>query len=133
MRLLIPGDSSKQLERDQKLLRPRDASRPSPRRGWGESVGVNLRGELFAASDTLRCDGTHRHRAARAVDNLQWRGDDYGAGRWELIQVAQAGQAKLAAAVHDVVVRERRVKGSGPAGVRPNRLHADAQNVTLLG
>src|SRR2546427_10522011 len=85
------------------------------------------------ASDALRCDGNPPHRAARAVDNLQWRGDDYGAGRWELIQVAQAGQAKLAAAVHDVVVRERRGKGSGPAGLRPHRLHPDAQNATLLG
>src|SRR2546427_4997911 len=85
------------------------------------------------ASDALRCDGNPPHRAARAVDNLQWRGDDYGAGRWELIQVAQAGQAKLAAAVHDVVVRERRVKGSGPAGVRPQPLPADAPKITLPG
>src|SRR5688572_33176988 len=37
----------------------------------------------------------HSHRAARAIDDLERRGDEQSAGRRQLLQVAEAGQAKF--------------------------------------
>ena len=78
------------------------------------------------------CDGNDTQRTAGAADDFQWRGNDDGTGRRKLIKVAESGKAILAAAVHEVVVREGRVKGGGLTSVGPDRLHADAQHISLL-
>jgi len=43
--------------------------------------------------------------------------------------MAQAGQPELSGAVHDVVIRKRRIEASRLAGIGPDRLHADAEHV----
>ena len=55
-----------------------------------------------------------------------------GAGRGQAIEVAQARQAELAGAVHDAVVRERRIEGPRLAGVGADGLDADAQHVAIV-
>src|SRR5467141_5040945 len=77
----------------------------------------------------LRGDGEDAEGAAGAVDDFEGGGDDHGAGGGQLIEIAKAGEAKLSAAVHDVVVRERRVKLGGLAGVGSYRFDSDAQDV----
>src|SRR5258708_20055717 len=64
-----------------------------------------------AATDSAsRCDGNSPQGTAGASDDFQWCGNDDRAGRRKLIEIAQTGQTKLAAAVHEVVIRKRRVK-----------------------
>src|ERR1700691_2919882 len=79
------------------------------------------------------CDGNDPQRTAGAAYDFQWRRNDDGADRRKLIQVVQTGQPKLAAPVHEVVVREGWVEGGGLTGIGPDRLHADAQHIPLLG
>jgi hypothetical protein len=67
----------------------------------------------------------------RCPDDLERRGDDDGAGGRQLIQVRQACQAELPRAVHDRVVRERRVERARLAGIGADRLDADAEHVAL--
>ena len=52
----------------------------------------------------LRGDGEDAEGAAGAVDDFEGGGDDHGAGGGQLIEIAKAGEAKLSASVHDVVV-----------------------------
>ena len=72
------------------------------------------------------CDGNDTQWTAGAAGDFQWRCDDNGSSRWELIEVAQTGQAKLAAAVHKVMVRKGWIKGGGLTGVGPDCLHTQA-------
>jgi len=53
---------------------------------------------------TLRGDGEDAEGAAGAVDDFEGGGDDHGAGGGQLIEIAKAGEAKLSASVHEVVV-----------------------------
>src|SRR5262249_31144365 len=76
------------------------------------------------------CD--HAGRAAGAAGDLLRGGADAGAGRRELVEVAEAGQPELAVAVHGGVVRERRIELARLAGVGADRLDADAEDVALL-
>ena len=52
----------------------------------------------------LRGDGDDAKGAAGAAYDLERRGDDYGAGERQLIEIAKAGEAKLSAAVHDEMI-----------------------------
>ena len=65
-----------------------------------------------------------RDRAAGAADDRQRAGDQHRAGRRQLRQVLQLGQAVLAVAEQERVARERRVEGVRGAGVGADRLHA---------
>ena len=56
-------------------------------------------------------------RAAATMQNLQRRGDDDGAGRRQLIEIAKALQAELAVAVHDGVARIGWPKMRGLSGI----------------
>src|SRR5258708_3653656 len=86
-----------------------------------------------AATDSAsRCDGNSPQGTAGASDDFQRRCNDDRSGRRKLIEIAQTGQTKLAAAVHEVVIRKRRVKRGGLPGIGSNRLHADAQHISLL-
>src|SRR5258708_8722498 len=68
-----------------------------------------------AATDSAsRCDGNSPQGTAGASDDFQWRGNDDRAGRRKLVEIAQTGQTKLAASMHEVVIRKRRVKSGGP-------------------
>jgi hypothetical protein len=78
-----------------------------------------------AASGVSRCYGNDSQWTTGAADDFQRRGNDNRAGWRKLIKIAQAGQPKLAASVHQVVVRERRVEGSGLACIGPDGLYAD--------
>src|SRR5580692_818447 len=79
------------------------------------------------------CDGDHSQRTAGAADDFQWRGDHDGAGGRKLIKVRQAGQPKLAAAVHQIVVREGWVKSGGLTGIGPDRFYPDPQHIPIVG
>lgn len=71
------------------------------------------------------CDGNDPQGASGAAYDFEWCSHDDGTSRRKLIKVGQPGQPKLAVAVHKVVVGEGWVKGSGLAGIGPDRLHAD--------
>src|SRR5262249_40918355 len=71
-------------------------------------------------------------RTAAAVDDLERRGDQYRAGRRQLIKVAETRQAELAGAVHDRVIRKRRRECPGLAGIGADGLDADAEHVAIL-
>src|SRR5687767_12113160 len=80
-----------------------------------------------------RRQGDRADRAAGAVDEFEGGGDQDGAGGRELVEVAEAGEAEFAGAVHDVVAGEGRVEGKGLAGVGADRLHPGAEHVPLPG
>jgi len=77
-------------------------------------------------------DGNDPERAARSADDLQRRSNDHSTGWRKLIQVAQARQTELSAAVHQIVVREGRIEAGCLSGVGPNRLHADPQHISFV-
>src|SRR5437764_1057028 len=83
------------------------------------------RGRIGGA--VLGSDRDDAQGAAGAVDDLEWGGDDDRAGGGKLIQIAEAGQAEFAAAVHDEVIREGRIEGGRAAGISADGLHADAE------
>ncbi len=84
--------------------------------------------ELFA----LRRYRYDPKRAAGTAQDLQRCSDDEGSRGRKLIKITQAGQTKLTAPVHQVMVWEWRIERKRLARVRPNGLHADAQDVSLL-
>src|SRR5207237_1258843 len=63
---------------------------------------------------------------------FQRRGDDDRSGRRKLIEITQACEAELPCAVHDRVVRKRRVEGARLARVGADRLDADADDVAIV-
>lgn len=69
---------------------------------------------------------------AGAADNFQRRGNDDGSGRWKLIKVAQTGQPKLTAAVHEVVIWKRGIESGGLSRIRTDCLHTKAEDISLL-
>ena len=75
-----------------------------------ESVHASPPGEPKGSRHKRDC----ADRTAAAADQLQRRGDDDRAGRRQPIEIAQAGQAELAVAVHDVVIRKRRIESCRP-------------------
>lgn len=75
----------------------------------------------------------HADGAATTADNLQRRGDDDGAGRRQLVEVAEAGEAELPRAVHRRVIREGGIEAARLPGVRPDGFDADAEDVSLVG
>src|SRR5262249_19998668 len=85
-----------------------------------------------ASAFNLRSNCDDSQRTAGTAHYLQRGCDDDGSCRRKLIQVAKAGQAKLAAAVHEVMVRKRRLERERLASIGPNRLHADPQHVSVL-
>ena len=70
-------------------------------------------------------DSNDPQGTSRSSDNLEWRRDDDGAGRRKLVEIAQTGQPKLAATVHEVMIREGRIESGSLAGVSADRFHAD--------
>jgi hypothetical protein len=59
------------------------------------------------------------------IFNFQWCGDDDGAGWRKLIEITETSQSKLAAPVHEVMIRERRVESGGLSSVGADCLHAN--------
>src|SRR6478752_2212410 len=64
----------------------------------------------FLKLTRLRSQGNDPQRTARAVHDLQRRGNYHGAHGRKLVKVAQSRQPELAAAVHDVVIGKRRIE-----------------------
>ena len=75
----------------------------------------------------------HSHGTARATYNLQWRSDHDRACQREKIEIDQAGQSKLAVAVHDEMITEGWIEPGGLSRVRADGLDADSENVALSG
>src|SRR5215213_1098466 len=74
----------------------------------------------------------HADGATGAVDKLERSGDHDCTGGRELVEVAEAGEAEFAGAVHDVVAGEGRVERVRLAGIGPDRLHPRAEHVALV-
>src|SRR5687768_5408160 len=68
---------------------------------------------------------------AAAVPDLERRGDDHGAGGRQLVEVGEALQAVTAGTMHVVMARVGRAQVIGLAGVRTDRLGAEAEDVAL--
>src|SRR3712207_91312 len=64
-----------------------------------------------------RSDREHAQRATAAFDDLERRGDHDRAGGRKLVEIAEAGKAKLAGAMHQRMVRKRRVEGASLARI----------------
>src|SRR5262245_48907561 len=79
----------------------------------------------------FECD--HSHGTAGVIYDLQWRSDHGRAGQRQKIEIGQAGQSKLAVAVHDEVIAKRWIKESGLSSVCADGLDANPKNVPLLG
>src|SRR5882724_10118265 len=71
-------------------------------------------------------------RTAGAVLDLERRGHDHCTGRRKLIEIAQALQAITPATVQEMVRRIGRIEMTGLAGVRPDRLGAEADDAAFL-
>ena len=71
---------------------------------WEEVMNAVVSGSLLVSDKigcaTLRGEGDGAEGAPGAVDDFQGGGDDYGARGGQLIEVAKAGEAEFAAAVH---------------------------------
>src|SRR5438067_11547320 len=74
----------------------------------------------------------HAQRTAGAVLDLERGGHDHRAGPRKLIEIAQALQAIAPATVQEMVRRIRRLEMTGLAGIRPDRLGAEADDAALL-
>jgi hypothetical protein len=61
-------------------------------------------GGPYKTMSTSWGDGEDAEGAAGAVDDFEGGGDDDGAGGGQLIEIAEAGEAELAAAVHDAMI-----------------------------
>src|ERR1700687_2081621 len=86
---------------------PRTAARRAarlPESGRGKCQAARTRTKQPARMPALRGDGEDAEGAAGAVDEFEGGGDDHGACGGQLIEIAKAGEAKLSASVHDVVV-----------------------------
>ena len=57
-----------------------------------------------AFQESLRSDGDYAEGAAGTTDDSEGRGDDHGAGGRQLIEIAEAGETELSAAVHDEMI-----------------------------
>src|SRR5690242_12665505 len=84
------------------------------------------------SSDFARHNGDHSYRTARAVHDFERGCDHNRPGDWQLIQIGQASQAELAAAMHDVVIWERRIEFCSLAGIRADRLNPNSEHVPFL-
>ena len=71
-------------------------------------------------------DRNYAQRAARTVDDLEWRSNHNCAGRWQQFQVHQAGNAEFARAVHVCVVWKWWVKAPALACIGADGFHSDA-------
>jgi hypothetical protein len=69
---------------------------------------------------------------AGALDDLQRGGDQERAFGRQLIEIDQAGQAKLSAPMHDGVAREGGSKFEGLSGIRSHPFGAPTDDVALL-
>src|SRR5262245_42554261 len=86
---------------------------------------------VMSCARWFECD--HSYGTARAIYDLQRRGDHDCAGQRQKIKVGQAGQSKLAMAVHDEVIAKRWIKAGGLPSVCTNGLDANSKNIPLLG
>src|ERR1700722_10314187 len=105
-------------------------SSPSPRRSDWTSLAKERSAML--EPPLRRHEREHAQRAAGAVDDLQRRGDDDRPGRRELVEVGQARQPETVGAVHDGVAGKHGIETMRLAGVGPDGLHADTENVAFL-
>src|SRR5207302_5269924 len=78
------------------------------------------RSSVRLAGDELtlaRDECNHPQGAAGAIHDLQWGSDHNCAGQRQKIEIGEAGQSKLAVAVHDEVIAEGRVEAGDLSGV----------------
>src|SRR5688572_14182686 len=92
-----------------------------------------MRGQSIVCSSGCSHQRDCSNRAATPPHELQWRGDHDRASRWQSIQIAQAGESELAAAVHDVVIRKRRIERAGLSGIRADGLDANTEDIAIVG
>src|SRR5215469_16260528 len=64
-----------------------------------------------------RRDRNHSQRAARALHDLQRRGDHHCARGRQLIEIAKARKAEASASVHYAVIGKRRIERRRAAGI----------------
>src|SRR5579859_543872 len=80
----------------------------------------------------LRCNRDNPQRTTGPADNFQWSGNHDRTSWGKLIEVRQARQTKLSAAMHQEVVGKGRVKSGRLAGIGTDRLNPDSQHISLL-
>ena len=87
-----------------------------------------MNGGLFGGDERQHTEGT-----AGAVDYFEGGGDENCAGGRELVEIAEAGEAEFASAVHERVAGERRFEATGLTGICPDCFDPDAEDVTFVG
>src|SRR5215204_2049848 len=78
-------------------------------------------------------NGDHAERAAASIHDLERRRNDDRTCRWAPYEYTQNGEAELAGAVHRRVIGKWRCERPSLAGVGPDRLHSDTQDLPVGG
>jgi hypothetical protein len=100
--------------------------------GGGKGARRGGRPEGRRYERQLRGEGEDAEGAAGAVDDFEGGSDDDGASGGKLIEIAEAGEAELAVAVHDAMIGEGRVKLGGLACVGAYRFDAYSEDVAII-
>src|SRR5262249_46539795 len=98
---------------------------------------VDAQSRQKLTSSTMRnaspYDRDHAERTSGTVHDLERRGNDHGAGGAKLVEIAKAGESELAAAVHHIMIRKRRIEAGRLAGIGAHGLHADSEHIAAAG
>src|SRR5690606_33754479 len=81
---------------------------------------------LAGRNQRNRTDG-----ASRSALELERRSDEHRSNGRKLVEVGEVGEPELAGAVHDGMIRKRRIVRGAYAGVGPDRFGAYPENVAL--
>src|SRR5690242_14441934 len=110
---------------------PRNSAPAPSRSDWTSLANERSAMEALYISRLRRHERQHPQRAAGAVYDLERRGNHHGAGGRQLIQVGEAREPEAVGAMHEGMAGKHGLEGRCLTGIGADRLHPDAENVTL--
>src|SRR3954465_2736946 len=96
---------------------------------WRGPSAARVRPTAWATSTANRLARDEREHArwrARAAHDGQWRSDEHGTRRRELVQIGELGESVFAGAEQERMAWERRIEAVRRAGVGTDRFHTEA-------
>src|SRR6185437_8977760 len=110
---------------------PRNSAPAPSRSDWTSLANERSAMEALDISRLCRHERQHPQRASGAVHDLERRRNYHGTRRRQLIQVGEAREPEPIGAVHEGMAGKHGLEGRCLAGIGADRLHPDAENVTL--
>ena len=89
--------------------------------------------DLVEGPRLLFDEGENPQGASAPIHDLQGCGNNYGSDRWELIEVAQAGESQFTGAMHNIVIRKWRVKTARLSRIGADGFDAYTGHISIVG